>query len=303
MSPMNETELRQELARVDVGYHDDFGLSHDVIDRGRRVRRRRTVAVTAAFVLLAGGGIGIAASAWMPRQTIPASPVPSVSVPAPLPTESPGSPDATSPAATLPTWTDTRRLPDRFGDVTGLKLPLDAETSTEWRTVEPHENYPISCGGQRLAIDALRKVVAGRNLTSSGQESFDGQAVLRFASAADAESFMNELWVAARDCSQRGPSDPEPSDLGMVVREASVFADGFGEIGDESFAFGTYTEASEDGGRTWTPFFGAGLSVWARQGDRVALAEVGGEMGGGNLFEDAGLVAELTGVARAILAG
>ena len=84
MTPMDENELRRELAQVTVPQRDDSALTASVIARGRGIKRRRGIVAALAAALVAVGGIGLGAS-LMPGETT----APATASPSPAPSTSP----------------------------------------------------------------------------------------------------------------------------------------------------------------------------------------------------------------------
>ena len=77
MTPMDENELRRELAQVTVPQRDDSALTASVIARGRGIKRRRGIVAALAVALVAVGGIGLGVSLMPGETTAPATASPS----------------------------------------------------------------------------------------------------------------------------------------------------------------------------------------------------------------------------------
>ncbi|MFT3889216.1 MAG: hypothetical protein QM713_13785 [Arachnia sp.] len=277
MSPMTETELRHELAHVPLLQPDDSALGTTIASRGRRVRRRNNTAAALAVTLVAAGGVGLGIALLKPAPTVAT----------PQPTHTPA-----------PVWADQTKLPGQAGDVGGRMLPLDSAQPGAEETITT-ENVSILCIDEPLTFPALERLTGGRSVVSTSPVSAEWQSVLVFRSEADAATFMAELRQQAEACHRAGPTDPETKPGELTTRSVPVLHELDG-IGAEGLAFGGYGEISSDGGTTWGLASDAVMSFWGREGNVVAMSQLGGESMG-DMSADNEIAPELRAAVEEIL--
>lgn len=284
MSPLREDDLRNELwyAQPGAAASDADALADSVIRRGHRVRRRRTVAAGLAVAAVAAASVFGLTQLTAPQRAVPitnmtASPsatsTPSASTtpstqPSPSATPSVGPATATTPAS-AGGWTDTTRWPGAFGDLGDFRLLHDGVPATAMETAwEPSDELVLACDAPQT-FPSLSAVTAGRQIGSTGPESYLAEGVLVFATEDDARAFLRELAAATASCAVTS-TDPD-----YQTRTASAAPDG---VGDEALVWSTWTERTVDGVTGATP--GGSATLYVRSGRAVTMASASGEFVG-----------------------
>ena len=284
MSPLREDDLRTELwyAQPGVAASTANDLAGAVIRRGRGVRRRRTVAAGVAVVAVAAASVFGLTQLTAPQRAVPitsmspspaASPTPSA-VPTPTAQPSPSATPSAGPAtSTTPSsaggWTDTTRWPGAFGDLGDFRLLHDGVPATAMETAwEPSDELVLACDAPQT-FPSLRTLTAGRQIGSTGPESYLAEGVLVFATEDDARAFLHELAAATASCAVTS-SDPD-----YQTRTASAAPEG---VGDEALVWSTWTERTIDGVTGATP--GGSATLYVRSGRAVTMASASGEFVG-----------------------
>lgn len=293
MTPMDENELRRELAQVTVPQRDDSALTASVIARGRGIKRRRGIVAALAVALVAVGGIGLGVSLMPGETTAPAtaspSPVPSTSpsqtqtptVQSPSPTlpapSASASPSPAAPAFT-PVWTDPGKLPGQVGDLGGRALPLDSHEPAIAEESLEAQDTEVFCLQEPLTFPALTQLTGGHTMVLNAPTSVEWQTVLIFRDEASAVEFMAQLREQGQACLDAGITEPTVAD-GIAYRSVPTFRD-LEDLGDEGTVLGGYSEVSHDDQRSWGLAPDASAGFWAREGNVVGAAFLGGEAAG-----------------------
>lgn len=297
MTPMDESELRDELRHADagVGPRPD-ALSASVIKRGRGVRQRRTVMAGVTAILLVGTGIGLGSALnGANRDAIPAG-TPSASpsstqthsvspTPAPTVTPTPTATATTTATATVtvtvpatsnvppaPTYDASLGLPTDFGDVGDAKMPHEISGAGTWNLAEVR----VGCGSTPFTLPALGQLAGGKSaVVESEGESYGSESVLVFTSEAAAAEFMTQLSQEMRACVAEGPTLDEPSQGSPVLRNHKALH--VDPTRPDALTLSFWTEAQLEGDDQWGTYPGGDFSYWARKGAVVIRAEWAGE--------------------------
>ncbi|WP_232548658.1 hypothetical protein [Propioniciclava soli] len=308
MSPINENELRNELWYAHDGAEPDTDrLTASVLQRGRTVRRNRTIAGGLAAVVLLGGatfgigsllenttqrGVPVSEVSPTPTATTTASPSPTPST-SPGTTPTPGSPTSATtpagdqtppadpPASATPAWpdyTDNGIFPADFGDLGGFRLLHEGTPATDEVTAWEEESPVVRFCDQ--APGALVEVEAGRHIQARGPAGMGwDESVLVFRTEQAAIDFLDQ--VRSYEYSDEACSRDEQT---PGWRDQWALAE-LNDLGDDAIGLSWWTQAEVDG--TWADAPGGSLSVSVRQGRAVYTGLTFGEYVGDPLDADA----------------
>lgn len=330
MSPMDERELRHELrhAAPDLPASDTLGRA--VMARGRALRRRRAMVATAAFALVAASGVTVWATlprdtqdaipvqtpSMTPTPTLTPTPsaTPSGSTGTPSPTATPTAPTSTKPtparSSTVATpsgkptasgapstsaakkWGQTVNAPGSFGDLGGFTLAADAapgKAKPGWKAGDSALVYCDATG--RVTLPALADVEAGRTLMSGQGESASVQGVLRFATEASAQRFLQQVQAGVSACDAAQPTAGTDGASRWVSETSKPSG-----LGQQALVTGSHNQQFVTG--AWTNAPGGDATLWVRQGRTVTFATEGGEFVGPVWSGRPDIAAELRGTVQ-----
>ncbi|WP_040159081.1 hypothetical protein [Nigerium massiliense] len=129
--------------------------------------------------------------------------------------------------------------------------------------------WSTNCRGKAVSFTSLRSLRASRVIQSVAPENADTEMILEFTSTAAAQRFMGELASAASRC------DYSSAGAGVRQRYTSGRVTG---AWTQGLAVRSWAQARTAGRWHNTP--GADMQLFARKGNRVTMASVGGELVG-----------------------